>query len=223
MARLVLSIVMTLATLASPVWAQPNPRVEISVNGGYTLSEGIPVNAETVLGLLIDRVTPKSGGSFGILANFFAGEQAQVGFQYSQQFSTFELEPTAGLGGKIDLADMKVRNYHGIFTYNWGFSDSPVRPFFFGGLGATQYSPDDVMGNGIDSNTRFSTTWGGGVKVYANDHVGFNVTGRWVPTYINSDPGGIWCSPYYPFGCWVVSSANYSNQFDLSGGLTFRF
>lgn len=59
-----------------------------------------------------------------------------------------------------------------------GFDDSRMRPFIFGGLGATQYSPGDIHGFDIESSTRFSTTWGGGVKIYATDNLGFNFTAR---------------------------------------------
>jgi len=149
-------------------------------------------------------------------------EQAEVGFQFGQQFSTLELTATQPIG-KVDATDMTVNKYHGLFTYNWGFGDSTLRPFFFGGLGATHYSPDPIMGIEVESSTRFSTTWGGGVKYYATDNLGFNFTGRWTPTYINSDPGGIWCSPYWPGACWVLSDANYSNQFEMSGGVNIRF
>ena len=220
----VAATVFTVACLAvaPPALGQSDPRVEISVNGGYTFSEGIPVNSDTVAGTLIDEVNPKSGGSYGINGSVFLTEQTQVGFQFAQQFSTLELKG-AGQLPTIDATDMTVNNYHGVFTYNWGFSDSMIRPFAFGGLGATHYAPDDIMGRSVDSATRFSTTWGGGVKVYANDRIGFNFTGRWVPTYINSDPAGIWCSPYWPFGCWVASSANFSNQFELGGGVNIRF
>ncbi len=211
-------LVVAMAFLASPVFAQS---VEISVNGGYTFSEGVEVDQQTVIGLLVSEVNPKSAGSYGVNASFFIGEQAQVGFNFGQQFSTLELKSTAGT--THDAADMKVNNYHGVFTYNWGYSDSTFRPFIFGGLGATQYSPSDADGFPVDSSTRFSTTWGGGVKFYANDNIGFNFTGRWVPTYISSSDAGIWCSPYWPGGCWVLQNANYSNQFDLSGGVNIRF
>ena len=111
--------------------------------------------------------------------------------------------------------------------YNWGFSDSPVRPFFYGGLGATQYVFDDFMGFSVDSNTRFSSTWGAGVKIYPTPRVGLNLTGRWTPTYIKSDPAGAYCSPYwspwYPGGCVLLSDPDYSNQFDLSAGVSVRF
>ena len=118
---------------------------------------------------------------------------------------------------------MKVNNYHGIFTYNFGYEDSMTRPFIFGGLGATNWTPGDVEGLSIESATKFSTTWGGGVKVYPIQNVGVQVMGRWTPTYVKSDPGGLWCSPYWGWGCYVLSEPDYSNQLELSGGVTFRF
>ena len=217
----VLGALLALTLVAAPVWAQDH-RVEIGFNGGYSLSEGVSVNADTVEGLLIDEVNPKSGSSWGLNLNVYASEQVQFGFLFGQQSSTLELKPS-GAFQKFDVSDMKVNNYHGTFTYNFGYGDAPIRPFIFGGLGATHYSPEDVMGFMIESSTRFSTTWGGGVKAYVSDNVGFNFTARWVPTYISSDPAGIWCSPYWPGACWVLSEANYSNQFDLSGGVNFRF
>lgn len=214
-------LAMVIALAAVPVFAQSNPRMEISGNFGYTLSEGVDVSEQTVIGLIVSEVSPKSGGSYDLNASFFMNEQAQVGFLFGHQFSTLELKSVVGT--KHDAADMGVFNYHGVFTYNFGFSDSTVRPFVFGGLGATHYSPSDVMGRSIDSNTRFSTTWGAGAKFNVNDSVGFNFTARWTPTYINSSDAGIWCSPYWPGGCWVLQEANYSNQFGLTGGVNFRF
>lgn len=215
----VIVAVLVAAMFAVPAWAQ---RLEIQANGGYTLSEGVPVNADTVLGNLIDEVSPKSAGSWGLSVAGYVNEQFQLGFLFGQQFSTLELKAIQPIG-KVDATDMTVNNYHGVFIYNFGFGDSMLRPFFLGGLGATHYSPDDIMGNAVESSTKFSTTWGGGLKLYATDNVGFNFTARWTPTYINSDPGGLWCSPYWPFQCWVLSDANYSNQFDLSGGVNIRF
>jgi hypothetical protein len=36
-----------------------------------------------------------------------------------------------------------------------------------------------------------------------------------------SDAAGWWCDPYW--GCYVVGNAQYSNQFEFTGGLTFKF
>lgn len=216
----VLIVTSFLLVVNSAMWAQP--RVEITPFAAYTFSEGINFNAADIgSGVTISRLTPKSGVSYGFQADWLASERFAIGFLFNNQHS--KLEASILGGGKTELTDMKVRNYHAVFTIDLAEEDARVRPFFFGGLGATQYSPDDIMGNSIQSTTRFSTTWGGGVKTYVSEDIGFRFTGRWTPTYYNSDPAGIWCSPFWAFGCWVVSESNYSHQFELSAGVTFRF
>ena len=59
------------------------------------------------------------------------------------------------------------------------------------------------------------------MKMYPGKNVGLLLEGRWTPTYIKSDAEGWWCDPYW--GCYVVGNAQYSNQWELSGGITLRF
>ena len=50
--------------------------------------------------------------------------------------------------------------------------------------------------------------------------------GRWTPTYVKSDPAGVWWSPYwgsYWGGCYQVADTDYSNPFELSASVAFRF
>ena len=68
MNRSCLSFVLAVALLASPAFAQSDARVEISVNGGYTLSEGVDVSEQTVIGLIVSEVNPKSAGSYMSMA-----------------------------------------------------------------------------------------------------------------------------------------------------------
>jgi hypothetical protein len=100
-----------------------------------------------------------------------------------------------------------------------------MRPYVLGGAGATQFGSVAASAGGqqrnIRSQTRFSTTWALGVKVFPNERAGLRVEGRWTPTYIKSDAAGWWCDPFW--GCYVVGSAQYANQFELSGGITLRF
>ncbi len=208
-------------------------KFEVSPYIGGTLSDGVDVDPTSIPGteppLTVDRVSPKSGLSWGVGFDFLATENFAVGFNFSQHFSKLR----AGLqeGGDRDLADLDVFNYHGTFTYNIGDEQAPVRPFVFGGLGATQYRSGDLELADVPSpaqtvtvsETRFSTTWGGGVKFQPNQSVGFKLTGRWTPTYIKTDPAGIWCDPYWWGACWVVGNSQYSNQFELSAGVVFRF
>ena len=118
---------------------------------------------------------------------------------------------------------MDINNFHGIFTYNFGDEDSDIRPYLFGGLGATHYDPGNIEGNSSKSSTRFSTTWGGGVKIFTSEHFGFRGGVRWTPTYITSTSSGIWCDPWYPWVCWHVSNDQFSHQFELGGGIIARF
>jgi hypothetical protein len=135
-------------------------------------------------------------------------------------------------GGKEEFADMSVYNYHGIFTFHMADQDSPLRPFFLLGLGATNYSaknprdPVNLPQPGTDdvrSLTKFSTTWGGGVKFFPSPGIGFEFKARWTPTYIKTDPGGYWCNPFWPWQCWIVGDDQYSHQGEFGGGVVFRF
>jgi opacity protein-like surface antigen len=214
------------AAAAPPVAAQ---RFEASVFGGYTASEGIELSETRIIGgQIFDQLDITSGGSWGFTAGVFVTPGIEIEFLYSRQFSTLEAGGELAIDTKI--ADMNVDNFHGLFVYNYGDSDARVRPFAFGGLGATSYGFGDVSAQfpilaartDIEGETRFSTTWGGGVKFYPAPNVGVKVMGRWTPTYIKSDPGGLWCDPFYPT-CWVVADVDYSNQFEISGGVTVRF
>jgi len=215
-------VVLTLMFALSPLARAQDYKMELIPFFGYTFSNGVNVSiADAGSGVFVDKITPKSGVTWGFQADVLASETFAIGFLYSDQSSTLELREVNGQ--KNDITDMKVRNYHAMFTYNMGEEDDPMRPFFFGGLGATQYSPDDIMGNSVDSNSRFSTTWGGGLKFFTSEHIGVRTMLRWTPTYIKSDPAGYWCSPFWPGGCWLVSEAHYSHQWEFNAGLALRF
>ena len=201
--------------MAAPGFSQ-DQRVEINPFFGYSFSDGVTIDPLVAGGEVWDTVDVKDGYSFGFHAGVFVTENAEVGFLWSRQDSTLAGDGTSA----TDFTNMSVYNYHAVFTYNFGESEAQARPFIFGGLGATQYSPEDAMGVSFDGETQFSGTWGAGVKVYPGSNVGFSMMARWTPTYIKSDPAGYWCGFY---GCYVVGDTQYANQFELSGGVSFRF
>lgn len=121
---------------------------------------------------------------------------------------------------------MDVDNYHGLFVYHFGERGAPVQPYLGIGAGATHYGTIGFTGfdgspREIGGSTKFSGALSGGVKVFPNGRAGLRLGARWTPTYIKTDATGLFCDPY--FGCFVVSDAQYSNQFEFSGGLVFRF
>lgn len=195
-------------------------RVEINPFFGYSFSDGVTVDPFLLGGTVYDAVNAQSGMVFGVYFGVFASENMEIGFQWARQDSVLQAQN----GRTDDLTDMNIDNYHAIFTYNFFEEDVVARPFIFGGLGATNFAPADIGGVAIDGETRFSSTWGGGVKVYpGGSGVGFTAMARWTPNYIKSDPAGVWCSPYWFYGCYVIGDAQYANQFELSGGVSFRF
>ncbi|MCZ6878951.1 MAG: outer membrane beta-barrel protein [Acidobacteria bacterium] len=217
--------------LCSSLGLAQEEKFELIIDFGYTASGGVDINATDIGGgVIVDRITPKGGFSYGGTFNVAISEATSLGFQFSQQLST--LEGRVQGGRKEDFSDLSVYNYHGIFTFHAADQDSPVRPFFLVGMGATSYRADNARNpvnlpepgsGGVESRTKFSTTWGGGVKFFLDPGIGFELKARWTPTYIRSNAAGYYCSPFWPWQCWVVGDSQYSHQGEFGGGVVFRF
>ena len=188
---------------------------------GFTLSEGIDVNSEEGDELGVDRLSPKSAFSYGLGGDYFLNENFTIGFNFSQEKSVLRAN-VADLQG-VDISNMNVNNFHGLVTYNFGEEDDKMRPFVFVGLGATNYSPDTINGYKVEGATKFSTTWGAGVKYFFKNDIGFKGGVRWTPTRINTESGGLFCSTYWPWDCWTAEHSNFSHQFEFSFGVVGRF
>ena len=217
-------LLLTVGTLlsAGPALAQTK-RVEVSALVGWTFADGVsgdPIRAAN--GNTYDRVDPKDSFNWGFSVGGLATDNVEIGFLFGQQKSTLQISGTA----TTDLGNMSINTYHGYFAYNFGDPEGAIRPYVLAGLGATNYggvgfTRADGSAGETASKTQFSTTWGAGVKFFMSPAVGARFGIRWTPTYIKSDAEGWWCDPYW--GCYVVGDAQYSNQWDFSGGVTFRF
>ena len=221
MIRKTILAVMVVVFAAATASAQ-DPRVELSGTAGWTFSDGVSGDARSVPGVgVFDRLDPQDAFSWGLRLGYMMTENHEIGFLFDQQATTLELGGTE----TVELADLKINNYHGYWAYNFGYSDATARPYVLLGLGATQYG--SVQGRIGDmqreagSSTRFSGTGGLGVKIVPSPRFGIRLETRWTPTYIKSDAAGWWCDPYW--GCYVVGDAQYANQFEFSGGITLRF
>jgi opacity protein-like surface antigen len=215
---LVLGLV--LAMSAAPAMAQ-TPKAEVGVFAGWALQDGVSGNSYTVPGVgVFDRIDPADSFSWGFDVGVLLGQGAEVGFLFSNQPSKL----TIGGTSTIDIGDMSVNTYHGYFAYNWA-TGGKIHPYAMIGLGATNFGSVSYTAAGINgslpSQTKFSTTWGAGIKAYPSPKVGFRAGIRWTPTYIKSDAAGWWCDPFW--GCYLVGSAQYANILDFTGGVTFRF
>ena len=212
---------------AAPAMAQAS-KVEISGNVGWVISDGVTGSAVKAQdGNVYDELDAKDSMGYHFKVGLHASPALEVGFLYGRQQSKLQAKGTRTL----EIGDMNIDSYHVYFAYNFGGQSAAVKPFIYGGLGSTKYgdvnfTQQNVVNpafveHTIPGQTRFSTTWGAGVKVYPTKVVGFRAEMRWVPTYIKSDAAGWWCDPFW--GCYVVGSAQYANQLDFSGGITLRF
>lgn len=220
---LLLSLILTLATTAQ---AQTQ-KFELKGSVSWALAEGIsfPGDDFDLPGepdpVFLNRLDISDGIAFGLGAGYYLDRNWEVAFLWDHHRS--ELFASGERDVKID--DLGIDNYHGAFIYNFGGPLDEVRPMLFGGLGSTYYrSVDfvDIEGRQRSSGGegRFSSTWGGGVKIFPTERFGIQLDFKWTPTWIKSDPGGIWCDYW---GCYYTSRPDYANQWKFGGTLIARF
>jgi hypothetical protein len=212
--------------IATSAWAQP-PKFELKGSLSWSLSEGVSFQGEEVelpdgTTQFFNRLDLSDGVSFGLGGSMYLSRELELGFLWDYQQS--EIVAKGSTSMKID--DVGIDNYHGVLIYNFGRHIDTVRPMLFGGLGATVFRSfefTDLEGRARSTGTtgRFSTTWGAGVKIYANRTFGIQLDFKWTPTWIKSEPGGVWCDPYW--GCYQSSSNDYANQWKFGGTLLARF
>jgi hypothetical protein len=214
---LLVSVVLMLAAL--PAFAQPG-KVEVTGTVGWTFADGVSFTATPIATPVTgtyNRADPKDSVSFGLGIGVFASETGEIEFMWNHQPTKLEVTGT----GPVISGNMGIDNYHANFVFNAGPHDQMVRPFFYIGLGATNFHDAQFPNRTVSGDTRFSWVAGAGVKAYATPHAGFRAAVRWVPTYIKTDQAGWWCDPYW--GCAPAGNPQYANQLELSGGVVFKF
>ena len=208
-----LALTIVVSSMAAPAAMAQEGAFELSAGAGYTLSDGVTFAGVPVHGDVFNSIEPKDSFSFNATLGYFVQDDGLIEFIWSRQKSSLELGGTRIL----DLGDLNIDNYMGQFAWHFNDSDEPVRPYISLGLGWTRYgsvSFTDEDGDPRQTNgkSRFSGALGAGVKIYpGSGNVGLKLAFRWTPTYIKSDPGGIWCDPYW--GCFQTANPQYSNQF----------
>ena len=125
-----------LALSSAPAFAQG--RAEVSGNVGWTFSDGVSFSQgipSVANGGIYTRADPKDSVSYSLTFGFYVNHQVEVEFLWNHQPTKLEVTGT----GPTLTANMNVDNYHGNIVYNFAPFHSRVTPFFYFGLGATQY------------------------------------------------------------------------------------
>jgi len=202
------------------------PRISITGLVGWTFADGVSGDgAFAANGNFYNRIDPQDSVHYGFSAGVFVNANTEVGFMWRRQMTKVDV---SGPSITTTLGDQDIDNYHGYFAYYFGDPEGHFNPYFLGGFGATHFGTVNFTSaiggvqRSIAGETQFSTTWGAGVRLNVNPHFGFKAGMQWTPSYIKSDPSGYWCDPWYG-GCYVVGNAQYANQFEILGAVTFRF
>jgi hypothetical protein len=208
-----------LALTSTPALAQI--QAEASATIGWTFSDGVSFSASPINGVTYSRIDPKDGLSFGLTFGVYVSPQSELEFRYNRQSTHYEVTGTGSGTTLVASSDTHIDNYHGNYVYNFGEPDMHTRPYFLIGLGATSFGDATFPTHTVTGLSRFSWDLGLGVKVYPSKNVGVKAGVNWVPTYIKTDQTGWWCDPFW--GCAPVGNVQYANQWELAGGVTFKF
>jgi len=116
----------------------------------------------------------------------------------------------------IDM-DIQYLQFGGIVN----FTDvQPVVPYFGMTIGATNFSPD---ASGLDDETKFSASIGGGLKYKFTDHIGLRFDVRAFVTLLDTD-GNLFCvSGPAGAGCAIAASGSTFVQYGAGLGLIAAF
>jgi hypothetical protein len=193
------ALILALLAASSPAAAQ---HLEFTPLVSYTTPASIDQTAAGVDEMYVGR-----GISWGGQATYFVSDHLGLEVLWMYQ-STSLLMSTAS--ATADVFDMTTNQLHGNVVYQFGQTGASMRPFIFGGLGATFLDDPD-----LDGETKPSWTVGGGLKWFLHEHVGLKVQGRYKPTALR-DASSDFCSP---FGF----CQGLLNHFEVAGGTVFRF
>jgi hypothetical protein len=188
--------------LAAPAPAQ----VELTPMGGYRLGGSFGLAEEE------SSLEVEDSGAFGLHLGLQVAEDGELEVLYSRQAT--RLQTDAFFAGE-PLFDLTLEIYQ--FAGNYLFLDdgAALRPYIGVGLGATRLIPEP---EGLESETRFSASFAGGLKAYFGSHFGFRFEVRGFFTILESDS-----TTFCDRECTVHISGSDLSQAEARGGLIIRF
>jgi len=198
-----LSFVLLLTLISLPAFAQ-----QVEVTPFIAYRSGGEFQADTINPN--EDVQIDESEAYGVAVNIPLTPWSQIELMADFQSSNFQggndiFVPDQSLG------DVDVAYYHVGFLVQ---GDHPkVQPFGVISLGATNINPDLP---GLDSETKFSTSFGGGVKLFFSRNVGMRFEGRGFYTLLDRNDGFDDCNYCYDY-------TNDLWQGEIRAGLIMRF
>ena len=177
---------------------------QVSGFAGYTPSVDIDRRAPD-----LNQLDVRGGFVWGVQAAHFFTTHWGAEVLWTQQESA--LEGGTITSGAFDFFTMTVRQLQGNVVYEFGAAEAKVRPFVFGGLGATFFSAADLQ-----SETKLSIDYGGGLNYFAWRRIGLRAHARFKPTALHDKSAGDVCDPFGFCQSWLP-------QMEFAAGAVVRF
>jgi len=186
------------------------PRFEVTPFVGYRMGGSFEQEAtETSPARDADL---DDGSSWGVDLGLYRDGSSFYELLYSTQSTSMDSsDPT------LSRVDVQTDYYH--FGGTLLFADEQwMVPYLSLTAGATRFSADDY-----DSETKFSMSLGGGVRLPFNDHLAATLGLRGYLTFVDSDTNFLCVSGGEESGCLVKSSGSTYFQGEAQLGFTLRF
>jgi len=152
-------------------------------------------------------------GSFAIALDLRRDEESQYELFYSRQATN--LEPNSPLGA-LGI-DVEYLHLGGTLDVD---QELPLKPYIIGTLGLTRFSPGS--GSGSD-DTRFSVSFGGGLRVPVSTHFSLRFEARGFLTFVDTNTA-LFCSSSAAGGfCSIRSNGSAFIQYEILAGAAFAF
>jgi hypothetical protein len=202
------TLVLLLPTVPS---AHADVRAEITPFVGYRMSGSFDVERSDGTGT--QSVDVEDSSAWGIDVGIYATPDAFYEFLYSTQTTNLDSRDPAIAG-----VDVTTEYYQFGGTAFFPADQWPV-PYLSLTIGATRYSADQ----GYGSDTKFSGSLGGGLRLPFSENVAATLGVRGYLTLIESDTSIFCKSDSEGGGCLVRSSGSTFFQAEALLGLTVRF
>jgi opacity protein-like surface antigen len=190
--------------------AAPLMRFEVTPFVGYRFGGNFDVD---VGGTARQSVDLDDHGSFALALDLRRDEESQYELLYSRQETN--LEPGSPLG-PLGI-DVEYLHIGGTLDVD---QEMLLKPYIVGTLGLTRFSPEP--GSGSD-NTRFSVSFGGGLRVPVSNHFSLRFEARGFLTFVDTNTA-FFCSSSAAGGfCAIHSSGSTFLQYELLAGAAFAF
>jgi opacity protein-like surface antigen len=203
----------TALLVAAPAAAR-SQTVEITPVAGYRFGGGFSTAAGVEPAIPAVDYEVRDAASFGVHLGFRVAEDGEIELLYSRQNTRLA---TDGLFTGEPLFDLALETWQAGGNYLFAEEGARLRPYIGVGLGITRLLPEPAA---LQDETRFSASFGAGVKVRLARHLALRLEARGFFTVLESDRESFCGSGE---GCLVHASGSDISQGEVRAGLALRF